>query len=682
MHPGRMSAGSADAPPAAGCFGGARGGSNRGGAPAVGCFGPERAPLLDGTRSARRADSSAGRARPWATEYRSNEDTLTEEDDAEYGIPLETREPRGAFDDGDPAETRGGDARLVSNLPEIRASAIRPALVVLAVAAAPFAVGLALGYPRASAATLLCAETTGATELHDNVQPDTYAYACVTETRAAKLENLFLAGAAAGALVCGKLVDAVGRRGALRLAGAVSTLGWIAGELVFGAATNGGALGRVLVGVGAGAITTASILLAAETAAPASRAFAVASTQLALALGLLLMHLFALIARTVENNADVDTVDAWKEDDASALITPGRHPGVHRPHWRQLALFAAATNACLAAGAGGVFGGETSRFLFSAVPESPRWLARRGHREDVHRAIASARGLSDTDPRVEQEAARILDDARLERERRVPNDGTPRVKTFAASHLLTRGNLSRALFKSTVLIAVTTLGGLSLPSNTASVALVSGFEDTPRAAWAFSVAKLLGALLAVVASRPDPDGFGKLSRRVTFLLSVCGMLAANVAVVASLVVAPPLYEEKDTSHGVPVNAGDAVRALAPLLFASAHALGAATTPWLVAAEAFPFAARGLALGLVAAAHWSFLLDVQRGFGAAAAYGTAGGVGAFSAFGLACAAGVSLLAPRGQTLVPDADGVALERAGARGKAGNADRKRTIGIAQGF
>ena len=248
--------------------------------------------------------------------------------------------------------------------------------------------------------------------------------------------------------------------------------------------------------------------------------------------------------------------------------------------------------------------------------------------------------------------------------------------------MLTRGNLSRALFKSTVLIAVTTLGGLSLPSNTASVALVSGFEDTPRAAWAFSVAKLLGALLAVVASRPDPDGFGKLSRRVTFLLSVCGMLAANVAVVASLVVAPPLYEEKDTSHGVPVNAGDAVRALAPLLFASAHALGAATTPWLVAAEAFPFAARGLALGLVAAAHWSFLLDVQRGFGAAAAYGTAGGVGAFSAFGLACAAGVSLVAPRGQTLVPDADGVALERAGARGQAGNADRKRTIGIAQGF
>ena len=108
-----MSAGSADGPPAAGCFAGARGGASRGGAPAVGCFGPERAPLLDGTRSARRAETSAGRPRLSAG-YRSREDTVTEEDDAEYGILLETaHEPR------------------VSD-PEIRPSAFRPALAILA----------------------------------------------------------------------------------------------------------------------------------------------------------------------------------------------------------------------------------------------------------------------------------------------------------------------------------------------------------------------------------------------------------------------------------------------------------------------------------------------------------------------------------------------------------------------
>ena len=42
----------------------------------------------------------------------------------------------------------------------------------------------------------------------------------------------------------------------------------------------------------------------------------------------------------------------------------------------------------------------------------------------------------------------------------------------------------------------------------------------------------------------------------------------------------------------------------------------------------------------------------------------------------------LAAPRGQTLLPEADGVVLERAGALGAAGSADRKHTIGIARGF
>ena len=101
------------------------------------------------------------------------------------------------------------------------------------------------------------------------------------------------------------------------------------------------------------------------------------------------------------------------------------------------------------------------------------------------------------------------------------------------------------------------------------------------------------------------------------------------------------------------------------------------------ARAFPYAARGAAVGFAAAAHWTYLLDTQAGFAAAAGSGTAaGGVGAFGAFGLVCAVGLSLAAPRGQTLLPEADGVVLERAGALGAAGSADRKHTIGIARGF
>ena len=636
-----MSAGSADGPPAAGCFGGARGGASRGGASAVGCFGPERAPLLDGTRSARRAETSAGRPRLSAG-YRSREDTVTEDDDAEYGIPLETaHEPRGALSDGDLAETRGGDGLDRASDPEIRPSAIRPALAMVAVAAAPFGVGLALGYPRAAAPTLLCAETFESAF-------ESAGHACVTHARAARLDHLLLAGAAAGALLAGGVADAVGRRGALRLSGAVSAAGWVAGELVFGAATRGGALGRALVGVGSGAATTASVLLAAETAAPATRALALALTQLALALGLALMHLLALVERP-----------RWR--------------------WRQLALFAAAVNASLAFGGATV--GKRTRFLFGALPESPRWLARRGREPSrVVRAIAHARGLSETDPRVAEETAGITRDAVLcERESR--DAFSENAFSFAAStsRLLTRGNRSRALFKVTGLVAVATLGGLSLPSHHASVALVSGFDDAPTAAFAHSAAKTLGAT-ACAAAAASPGGPG---RRVAFLISVCGMLAANVAVVASLVLAPPSSETENEENNTAGNVGDAVRALAPPFFALAHAAGAATAPWLVAAEAFPFAARGAAVGFAAAAHWTYLLDAQAGFAAAAGSGTAaGGVGAFGAFGLVCAVGLSLAAPRGQTLLPEADGVVLERAGALGAAGRADRKHTIGIARGF
>ena len=634
-----MSAGSADGPPAAGCFGGARGGASRGGAPAVGCFGPERAPLLDGTRSARRAETSAGRPRLSAG-YRSREDTVTEDDDPEYGILLETaHEPRGALSDGDPAETRGGVGLDRASDPEIRPSAIRPALVMVAVAAAPFGVGLALGYPRAAAPTLLCAETFESAF-------ESAGHACVTHARAARLDHLLLAGAAAGALLAGGVADAVGRRGALRLSGAVSAAGWVAGELVFGAATRGGALGRALVGVGSGAATTASVLLAAETAAPATRALALALTQLALALGLALMHLLALAERP-----------RWR--------------------WRQLALFAAAVNASLAFGGATV--GKRTRFLFGALPESPRWLARRGREPSrVVRAIAHARGLSETDPRVAEETAGITRDAVL-----CERNGGANAFSFAAStsRLLTRGNRSRALFKVTGLVAVATLGGLSLPSRHASVALVSGFDDAPTAAFAHSAAKTLGAT-ACAAAAASPGGPG---RRVAFLISVCGMLAANVAVVASLVLAPPSSETENEENNTAGNVGDAVRALAPPFFALAHAAGAATAPWLVAAEAFPFPARGAAMGLVAAAHWTYLLDAQFWVGAAAGNTVSGtaaqmGVAAFGAFGVVCAAGLSLVAPRGQTLVPEAEGRdARERAGSRG---SADGKRTIGIARGF
>ena len=67
-------------------------------------------------------------------------------------------------------------------------------------------------------------------------------------------------------------------------------------------------------------------------------------------------------------------------------------------------------------------------------------------------------------------------------------------------------------------------------------------------------------------------------------------------------------------------------------------------PWLVATEAFPHCARAAAVAFVGAAHWSYAWACRGvpvgGWGVGG-----GGVAAFGAFGLVCAVGVSLVAPR-------------------------------------
>lgn len=628
-----MSAGSSDGTPAAGCFGGRGGGSGGGG---VGCFGgkPERAPLLDKTRHEASTGKHGGRSS--GLEYQTREDTVSEQDDAEYGVLLGTSKPGpAAFSEGDsPSPTRGSWQTSTS---EVGASSIRPIAVVLAIAAAPFTVGLTLGYPRAAAPTLLC-----------SAQPDDdfkVTTGCATEQRLAYLENLCLAGAALGALLAGRLVDLVGRRGALRLPGALAVVGWVFGELVFGAATRGGGIGRFLVGVSAGASTAASTLLAAEVASPANRGALVAACQLALASGLAVTSACALAASTSASKY--------------AVYEENKQTSNPQPHFRQVALFAASCSAAATASMGGVFGDAR---VWATAPESPRWLAARGRENEVVKAIATARGLHEKDTQVVEEAKQVIEEVGGGK------DGSnKKTSKFSPSHLLTRGFLSKQLLKCLALVLVSTLGGLTVPLRNASVASVSGFEDTERAAFSVSCAKLLGVSLSAFLLNNSNASVG---RRVLWLCSVSGMVLVNVLVVCSLVIAAPGSAMADI--------GDNFRSLTPLAFTFAHAIGAATVPWLVATEAFPHDARGAALGVIAAAHWSFHLDIGTGFRVATEGGVARGVAAFGVFGILGAIGLSLVAPRGQVLVLDAEGKTLEQAR------NTVRPKTkqIGIAVGI
>ena len=583
----------------AGCFRGVRGGSD-----GVGCFGPkhESAPLL-GDRRARVDLAARGSTPAPSPAYRPSprsEDDDSSDDRGVSGAEMGgvTKPARGfaadpdvhpAYDPyhlpsllDDAAAPTPPDASPPSPLPSLA--------LVLALALACFGVGLAVGYPRAAAPTLLCADR-GAR------YPG-----CVDDARLLLLENLLYLFAALGAALGSWICDLAGRRGALRVASACASAGWGV-SAAFGFAGRGGVVGRVVVGVASGVVSVAAPILASESSSARSRGSAHAGCQLAFAAGLM------------------------------AQCAAGRM-GTEAPHWRAGAF---AAGACAA----------TAWAAASAAPESPRWLIARGLERKAARAVADARGWAGDDPRAAAETSTAANRLRTAPPR-ASSAAAPSILTgtFPFRALLTQRYLSRRLLAVTALTATQQLGGLSLPYRAATTAEVSGFDDAPSAAAAAAAARLAGCLLCAWTLRDGGAG-----RRFAFLASLVGMAIANVAVVMSSTPAAAAAADPETR--------DATRALAPLLFTFAHAAGVGTVPWLVATEAFPHYARAAAVAFVGAAHWSYALDVSAGFRSAAGGSEAGGVTAFGAFGLVCAVGVSLVAPRGQEAVPEGDGLELE-----------------------
>ena len=221
------------------------------------------------------------------------------------------------------------------------------------------------------------------------------------------------------------------------------------------------------------------------------------------------------------------------------------HP---QPHWRQCALFAAAMSAAATACAGGLWGDAR---VWAIAPESPRWLAKRGRDAEVVKAIATVRGLCETDDAVLEEARLVI---------REVGGGGPS-SCFSISHLLTRGSLSKQVVKCLALVLVTTCGGLAFSFRNVSLANVSGFEDTDTSAFAASCFKLFGIALCAFLLKAQ-----KCGRRVLLLASLCGMTLCDVCVVCSLVLSPP-----DSALG---KTGDTIRTLVPLAFNFAFGAGA------------------------------------------------------------------------------------------------------------
>ena len=160
-----------------------------------------------------------------------------------------------------------------------------------------------------------------------------------------------LAGAAAGALIGGRLADLFGRR---RLLIATAII-FAAGAILCAAAPSAGvlAIGRIIVGIGIGLSSSGVPVYISEVAPAEARGWQVSLFQLAITVGILLAYLVDYaFART----------EGWRWMFGLAVVPAG--------------IFAIG-------------------MMF--LPESPRWLLRRGRRENARAMLERIRGTANID---------------------------------------------------------------------------------------------------------------------------------------------------------------------------------------------------------------------------------------------------------------------------------------------
>ena len=158
-----------------------------------------------------------------------------------------------------------------------------------------------------------------------------------------------LAGAAAGALAGGRLADVFGRR---KLLIATATI-FAAGAILCAAAESPEMLvfGRIIVGLGIGLSSSAVPVYISEVAPADARGWQVSLFQLAITVGILLAYIV---------DYGFAQIQGWR--------------------W----MFGLAVVPAAIFGLGMLF-----------LPESPRWLLRRGHRESARATLARVRGTPD-----------------------------------------------------------------------------------------------------------------------------------------------------------------------------------------------------------------------------------------------------------------------------------------------
>lgn len=352
-----------------------------------------------------------------------------------------------------------------------------------------------------------------------------------------------LAAAAVGAAFAGTLSDRFGRRPVLLITSVI----FVAGALVSAIAWSVPALlaGRILVGAAIGVASMLTPLYLSEIAPPEKRGAIVTINQFYITFGIVLSYGVGFLLSHAG--------DGWRW-----MLGLGAIPG--------LVLFAG----------------------MLSLPESPRWLAGKGHEDAARRALGFLRDGGDIDAEM----------------RDLQQDVSKDRKTVPWSALFAGGarrpliiGVGLAIFQqvtginTVIYFAPTIFQKAGLPSASISILATAGVG-------------LVNVIMTLVAMRL----LDIVGRRKLLLFGLTGMLVTLVILAVSFMIG---------LHG-----GLAlVTVLSVAAYVAFFAIGLGPVFWLLIAEIFPLAVRGRGMSLATIANWSFnmlvsitFLDLVHGFG--------------------------------------------------------------------
>lgn len=345
-----------------------------------------------------------------------------------------------------------------------------------------------------------------------------------------------LLGATVAAMFGGWVADRFGRRPVML----VLALLFVVGALISAVALSVGVLiaARILIGVCIGVVSFVAPLYIAEVAPPDRRGALVSLNQLAITIGILVSYI----------------VD-------SAFAGSGS--------WRWMLGLGAAPGLVLAAG-------------MLVLPESPRWLMKRG-REDEARAVLFRTRRNNKS--VDREITEIKEDLALERK-------TPGSRVFFAP------SMRWPLFIGIGLAILQQVTGINTIIYYAPTIFFSaGFQSASASILATAGVGVVNVLMTILALRI----IDKAGRRALLLTGTAGMAVSLLVFAIGF------------AYGGALPGFRWIAILSLMAYVGFFAIGLGPIFWLLISEIFPLAIRGRAMGLATVANWGFNLLVALTF---------------------------------------------------------------------